>query len=69
MADIEFYLFKGDYALFDDYNMPEILDWNWNEHYYLAAIQAKVKAKASLRASGGFYRIITKEVHTRELSL
>ena len=69
VADIEFYLFKGDYALFDDYNMPEILDWNWNEHYYLAAIQAKVKAKASLRASGGFYRIITKEVHTRELSL
>lgn len=69
VADIEFYLFKGDYALFDEDNMPEILDWNWNEHYYLAAIQAIVKVKASLRASEGFYRIKSKEVHTREVSL
>lgn len=69
VADIEFYLYRGDYPLFDEDNMPEIIDWEWNEHYYLAAIRANLTASASLRISEGFYRVISKEVRTRSVTL
>lgn len=69
VAEIEFYLFRGDLSLFDEDNMPEIIDWEWNEHYYLAAIKANLTASASLRVSDGFYKVISKEVRTRSISL
>lgn len=68
-AEIEFFLFKGEYPLLEEEDGLEILDWDWNEHYYLASIKANVKAKASFRVSEGFYKVISKEVHTREVSL
>lgn len=68
-AEIEFYLYKGDFPLFDEDNMPDIIDWEWNDHYYLAAIRANLTATASLRVTEGFYRVISKEVRTRSVSL
>ena len=69
VADIEFYLYRGNYSLFDENNMLEIVDWEWNEHYYLAAIRANLTASASLRVSEGFYGVLSKEVRTRSVSL
>lgn len=69
VADIEFYLYRGDAPLFDEDNMPEIIDWEWDDYYYLAAIRANLTAHASLRVSEGFYRVISKEVRTRSVSL
>lgn len=68
-AEIEFYLYKGDFPLFDEDNMPDIIDWEWNDHCYLAAIRANLTASASLRVTEGFYRVISKEVRTRSVSL
>ena len=65
--NLEGYIYRGDMALFDEENMPEIIDWEWNEHYYLAATQAKVKATALFRVSEGFYRVISEELHTKSV--
>lgn len=67
LVNLEGYIYRGDMALFDEENMPEIIDWEWNEHYYLAATQAKVKATASFRVSDGFYRVISKELYTKSV--
>lgn len=67
LANMEGYIYRGDLALFDEDNMPDIIDWEWNEHYYLAAIQAKITALASFRVTEGFYRVKSKELHTKSV--
>ncbi len=68
-AEFEFYLFKGDYALLDDDSPITILDRDWNEHYSLAATQANITAHAIFRVSNGFYRVISKEIYTKSVTV
>lgn len=69
VADFEFFLFKGDYALLDDNSQITILNREWNEHYSVAATQAQISAHATFRVSHGFYSIISKEIFTREVTV
>ena len=69
VADFEFFLFNGDYALLDDNSQITILDREWNEHYSLAATQAQISAHATFRVSSGFCSIISKEIFTREVTV
>jgi hypothetical protein len=68
-ADFEFFLFKGDYALLDEDAPITILDREWNEHYILAATLADITAHATFRVSNGFYRVISKEIYTRNVTV
>ena len=68
-AEFEFFLFKGDYALFDENSPITILDKDWNEHYCLAATNADISAHATFRVSSGFYRVLSKELNTRNVTV
>ena len=69
VADFEFCLYNGNYVLFDDNSPIMILDGEWNEHYSLAATQARISAHAILRVSKGFYKIISKELYTKKVTV
>ena len=68
-AEFEFFLFKGDYALLDENSPITILDKDWNEHYCLAATYADISAHATIRVSSGFYRVISKEIYTQDVTV
>lgn len=40
-VDIDFYIYKGDYALIDDDKLPSVFDWDWNRHYIAASDKAE----------------------------
>ena len=67
LAYMEGYIYRGDLALFDEDNMPDIIDWEWNDHYCLAATEATITAQVSFRVSEGFYRVKSKELHTKNM--
>ncbi len=69
VADFDFCLFKGDYALLDDDSPITILDRDWNEHYSLATTQACIAAHATFRVSDGLYRVISKEIYTKNVTV
>lgn len=66
-ADIEFYLYRGDYPFFDDDKLPTIIDWEWNEHYYLASSECAIHAIVTMRTSAGMYRVLSREVRTKKM--
>lgn len=68
-AEIEFCLFRGDYALAEDNAAFTIIDREWNEHYYLASTGATITAQVTLRVSQGFYKLLSSEVQTREITV
>lgn len=67
-AEIEFFLFRGDYALVEDNDVLTIIDREWNEHYYLASTGVTITAKVTLRVSRGFYKLLSSEVQTRDVA-
>lgn len=66
-AEIEFYVYRADYPLFDEEKMPTILDWEWNDHYYLACDTIQLEATVVLRVSPGFYKMLSRNVRLQDV--
>lgn len=47
-VDIDFYIYKGDYALIDDDKLPSVFDWDWNRHYIAASDKAEFTFKVNI---------------------
>lgn len=48
LVNLEGYLFKGDYPLLSDKDIPTIIDSDWNRHYMLVWDTIKFPVKISL---------------------
>lgn len=68
-AEIEFFLFRGDLASVEDSIAFTIIDREWNEHYCLASTGVTIVAQVMLRVSQGFYKVLSGEVQTREITV
>lgn len=61
------YLFKSDFYLFDEDNLPTVLDNDWNKHYMLVAVEVIITAEVTLHVSPRLSRVNSVEVRTIEV--
>ena len=58
------YVFKADYYLFDEDNLPTVLDNDWNKHYMLVAVEVNVTAEVTMHVSPRLSKVNSVEVRT-----
>lgn len=61
------YLFKSDFYLFDEDNLPTVIDNDWNKHYMLVAVEVKVTSEVTLHVSPRLSKVNSVEVRTIEV--
>lgn len=61
------YLYKSDFYLFDEDNLPTVLDNDWNKHYMLVAVEVNITAEVTLHVSPRLSRVNSVEVRTVEV--
>lgn len=61
------YLFKADFYLFDEDNLPTIIDNDWNKHYMLVAVEVKVTSEVTLHVSPRLSKVNSVEVRTQDV--
>jgi len=61
------YMYKADYYLFDEDNLPTIVDNDWNKHYMLVLVSVNIKTEVTLHVSPRFSKINSVEVRTLEV--
>lgn len=61
------YLFKSDFYLFDEDNLPTVLDDDWNKHYMLVAVEVSVTSEVTLHVSPRLSKVNSVEVRTIEV--
>lgn len=62
------YVYKGDYYLFDEDNLPTVLDNDWNKHYMLVAVEVNVTSEVTLHVSPRLSKVTSVEVRTIEVN-
>ena len=62
------YVYKGDYYLFDEDNLPTVLDNDWNKHYMLVAVEVNVTSEVTLHVSPRLSKVNSVEVRTIEVN-
>lgn len=58
------YVYKADYYLFDEDNLPTVLDSDWNKHYMLVAVEVGVTSEVTLHVSPRLSKVNSVEVRT-----
>ena len=61
------YLFKSDFYLFDEDNLPTIIDNDWNRHYMLVAVEVKITSEVTLHVSPRVSKVNSVEVRTQDV--
>lgn len=61
------YVYKADYYLFDEDNLPTVLDNDWNKHYMLVAVEVNVTSEVTLHVSPRLSKVNSVEVRTLEV--
>ncbi len=61
------YVYKADYYLFDEDNLPTVIDDDWNKHYMLVLVSVDVKTEVTLHVSPRLSKVNSIEVRTLEV--
>lgn len=61
------YVYKADYYLFDEDNLPTVIDDDWNKHYMLVSVSVNVRTEVTLHVSPRFSKVNSIEVRTLDV--
>ncbi|MES2265451.1 MAG: PIN domain-containing protein [Bacteroidota bacterium] len=62
----DFFIYKSDYYLMNEEEMPTITDLNWNDHYFAASEDRVIKINFLLSTDGSFSQITSHELALSE---
>lgn len=68
-VELDFFVFKSDYYLFDENSRPDIIESDWNDHYMWCSGTAEVSANLSFRTSPKLGKVLTDNVHVVDVEM
>ena len=68
-VELDFFVYKSDYFLFDEDRMPYIIESDWNDHYMWCSGTAYVHANLSFRTSPKLGKVLSVDVQVTEVEM
>ena len=68
-VDLEFFVYKPDYYLFDEDSRPDIIESDWNDHYMWCSGTAEVSVNLSFRTSPKLGKVLTESVQVVDVEM
>lgn len=66
LVDLNFFVFKSDYYLFDEDDAPYIVDHDWNDHYMWCEDSVNVPFHLAFRATPKLGKVLSVDVQVEE---
>ena len=68
-VELDFFVYKSDYYLFDEDKMPYIIESEWNDHYMWCSGTACVHTNLSFRTSPKLGKVLSVDVQVTEVEM